>query len=415
MFRSKVRTILTILAIFIGAFTLTLTNGIGAGISNYIERQIGNLGQKDVISITLKPADALPDNNAPDKYDPTRQSDASSGGFSDVLREKDIESIKTISSLSEVEPTYTVAPDYISAANNEKYKIISSFLGGLTKLDLAAGNQLNAATENNELVLLEDYVSVLGFSNANDAIGKKTIIAITDAFGTQNTVTANIVGVQRNGLVGSSGTAFNTALIANLYALQTNGLPEASKNKYGAATAKINGEITDEKITEVKKQLDSLGYSGSTTEDALGAFNAVIDTLTLVLNAFAVITLLAASFGIVNTLLMSVQERTKEIGLMKAMGMPSSRVFLLFSAEAVLIGFWGSLLGVLSAVGLAQIVNKVLASQFLADLPGLNVLEFSLMSVLGVIGLIMVIAFISGTLPANKAAKQNPIDALRYE
>ena len=77
-----------------------------------------------------------------------------------------------------------------------------------------------------------------------------------------------------------------------------------------------------------------------------GMFKTVIDGIVLVLNAFAIIALLAASFGIVNTLLMSVQERTREIGLMKAMGMGSGKVFGLFSLEAAFIGFLGSAIGV---------------------------------------------------------------------
>ena len=79
-------------------------------------------------------------------------------------------------------------------------------------------------------------------------------------------------------------------------------------------------------------------------------FKTVIDGIVLVLNAFAIIALLAASFGIVNTLFMSVQERTREIGLMKAMGMGNGRVFSLFSIEAAFIGFLGSAIGVVIAM-----------------------------------------------------------------
>ena len=147
----------------------------------------------------------------------------------------------------------------------------------------------------------------------------------------------------------------------------------------------------------------------------LGVFNTVISAITGILNGFAIIALLAASFGIVNTLLMSVQERTKEIGLMKAMGMRSNRIFLLFSSEAILIGFWGSAIGVVVAMGVGTLINKWLANGPLKDLPGFDLLAFSPVSIAGTILLIMLIAFLAGTLPARKAAKQNPIDALRYE
>ena len=79
----------------------------------------------------------------------------------------------------------------------------------------------------------------------------------------------------------------------------------------------------------------------------------------LVLNGFAVIALIAAGIGIVNTLFMAVQERTREVGLMKAMGMSSGRVFSLFSLEAVVIGLIGSAIGRAGAIGVGQVVNSV--------------------------------------------------------
>src|SRR5690606_24514932 len=92
----------------------------------------------------------------------------------------------------------------------------------------------------------------------------------------------------------------------------------------------------------VKAALSEEGFMAMTVEDQLGVVTGIIDTVTWVLNGFALIALLAASFGIVNTLLMSVQERTREIGLMKALGMSGGKVFGLFSMEAVMLGIMGS-------------------------------------------------------------------------
>jgi len=127
------------------------------------------------------------------------------------------------------------------------------------------------------------------------------------------------------------------------------------------------------------------------------------------------IALLAASFGIINTLLMAVQERTREIGLMKAMGLGRNKIFMLFSIEAVLLGFWGSLLGSLAGIGIGQVVNRIASDTFLKDLPGFNLTEFSPQSVAVIMLIIMSIAFIAGTLPARRASQKDPIEALRYE
>jgi putative ABC transport system permease protein len=287
--------------------------------------------------------------------------------------------------------------------------------GESTNLDLAAGSQLTANSPNNQLVIPVSFVAALGLKSPEDAINNQVTIAITDATGSQHTLNATIVAVQQKGLVGSDGAVLNDAFKNALYDLQSTGLPAASKGKYQSATATVTGTIDNQRLSDVKDSLDAQGYTGQTVEDQLGTFKAVIGAITYILNGFAVITLLAASFGIVNTLLMSVQERTKEIGLMKALGMRSSRIFALFSLEAVLIGFWGSAIGVGTAIIIGNIINSIAADSLLKDLPGFNLLAFPLLSVALIILLIMAIAFLAGALPARRAAKQNPIDALRYE
>jgi putative ABC transport system permease protein len=420
MFRSKLRTILTILAIFVGAFTLTLTNGLGAGISSYVDRQVSNLGQEDVIMITAKnpSADGL-ESDAPQKYDPSKQTGASlegpPGSTAVLLTNTDIDKLKTYSEITDVYPMFSVGPDYIEGVNAQKYRLTVAMTEASAHLDLAAGKQLSVNGSENQIILPVSYIEPLGYANPQTAIGKTANIAISDATGVQHSVRAKIVGVLQKGLLGSAGSVINNTLKDNLYELQNIGLPAAATGKYQIATAKIAGDLSDTHIQTIKDKLGGMGYDVRTTADQLGIFKTVINTITYVLNAFAIIALLAASFGIVNTLLMAVQERTKEIGLMKAMGMRSSRIFALFSFEAILIGVWGSVLGVGAAVMLGLLANKLASDSILKDLPGFNLLAFPLSSIMFVILLIVTIAFLAGTLPARKASKQNPIDALRYE
>ncbi|MFL1877344.1 FtsX-like permease family protein, partial [Hansschlegelia beijingensis] len=87
----------------------------------------------------------------------------------------------------------------------------------------------------------------------------------------------------------------------------------------------------------------------------------------------------------------------------------------LFSIEAVFIGFLGSALGAAVAVGVGTLISDALADSVLSGLPGLQIMLFEPGSIAVVVLVVMLIAFIAGTLPARRAAVQNPIDALRYE
>lgn len=419
MFRSKLRTFLTVLAIFIGAFTLTITSGIGSGISGYIDKQLGNLGAKDVLLVRVSESDSGPGtgSTAPKKYDPSRKTVSSGSplGALPVLTDADVAKIKAHSGILSVQPTRSVAADYIKGASADKYQVtIAPNIRG-TNLDLASGADVDDNSAQYQVVVPVSYVGSLGFADAKTAVGKTVTIGLSDAFGVVQDQVATVVGVQQKGIIGGGSVTINNSLTQQLYTLQTRGLPEAVTKQYLQVEAKVDAKLSSDKITSLKADLKKQGYVAQTVQDQIGTFKTVISVVIDVLDAFAVIALLAASFGIINTLLMAVQERTKEIGLMKSMGMGSGRIFLLFSMEAVMIGFWGSLLGVVVAYGAGQAANHILSNSILKDLPGLNIVAFPLQSIAIIILIIMAIAFLAGTLPARRAAKQNPIDALRYE
>ena len=133
------------------------------------------------------------------------------------------------------------------------------------------------------------------------------------------------------------------------------------------------------------------------------------------MNLFAFIALLAASFGIINTLVIAVMERTKEIGLQKALGMSKLKIFFLFTLESVLIGFWGAVSGIVAAIFLGLAANFLASTYYLKSFEGYSFVVFTPSSIIFVILLVCGIAFFAGVLPAFRAARLNPIEALRYE
>ncbi|MFE7407185.1 ABC transporter permease [Isoptericola sp. NPDC057559] len=424
-FRSKLRTTLTVLAIFIGAFTLSLTNGIGTGINGFVESTVASIGVDDVMTVT-KSTEQTEASEGPAEYDPNQleagaggaagaPGAAGGGGGSVAMTEDDIDQITDIDGVLRVEPTENVSVDYIQLGDGTQYQLsLSQFVPGM-EVELAAGEQINLDADDPQIVLPESYIEPLGFDNAAAAIGHEITLAVTDGDGQQVTSEATVVGVAEPGLVSSSGAIPNTTLTSNLYELQQTGAPAAQGDTYASASVWFDPDAGDEATAALKDRLADDGYTATTLEDQLGSITSVIDTVVLVLNGFAIIALLAASIGIVNTLFMAVQERTREVGLMKAMGLSSAKVFSLFSIEAVVIGFLGSALGAIAAIGVGQIVGATLSSTILADLPGLTLIAFEPVTVAAVILGVMAVAFLAGTLPALRAAKQDPISSLRYE
>ncbi|MDQ1609556.1 MAG: putative transport system permease protein [Microbacteriaceae bacterium] len=419
-FRSKLRTTLTVIAIFIGAFTLTITSAIGTGVSSYINTQVASIGNPNVMTVT-KTVAVTSTNSGPSKYDPSTSSSNTQGarqGFGNasagVLTAMDISAIKATSGVLSVAPSIRLTPDYIQYGGNGKYVLTLSADAALTKADLASGAQLNDSSTANEIMLPTTYLTNLGFSSAKQAIGQTVAIGVTDYVGQQHVVNATVTGIQNETLFGAGASA-NTALTDILQQTEATGRPASVLTNYASATITFKNGSTPAQVTQLKKALTNEGYTGQTVADRLGTFETVINGIVGVLDAFAVIALIAAGFGIINTLLMSVQERTREIGLMKAMGMGGGRIYALFSLEVIFIGFLGSAIGALVAIVLGSVASRILSRRLLADLPGLHLLQFAPASIATIILVVMGIAFLAGTLPARRASRQNPIDALRYE
>jgi putative ABC transport system permease protein len=336
------------------------------------------------------------------------------GSTATALTDDDIDTIAGIDGVESVEPSKSVMVDYVQHDDGTRYQLsVAEFVPGM-RLELAAGDQVDLDAAEPELVLPESYLEPLDLGSAADAVGQTVVLAVTDATGEQVTTETTVVGIAEPGVITMGAAIPNDVLTQELYDLQTTGAPESETTRYAQASVSFDTSGGATETEALQDRLADAGFTGSTLEDQLGTITAVIDGIVLVLNGFAVIALVAAGIGIINTLFMAVQERTREVGLMKAMGLSSGRVFSLFSIEAVVIGLVGSALGVLGAVGAGQLVNGV-AGDLLADLPGLTLIAFDPVSVATVVLGVMAIAFLAGTLPALRAARQDPISSLRYE
>jgi len=419
--RSKTRAILTVLAIFVGAFTLTLTGGLGTGINRYLDDTVAGIGASDVMTVTVASDTGtlgIGGGTDPVEYDPDRVSAGMTGAPGSsvtALTPEDLDALAGIDGVLRVEPTRSISIDYVQHGDGTKFvAAVGSLIPG-QRLQLAVGDAPDDDSHDLQVVLPLDLVGPLGLGSNDAALGQEVTLSISDATRVQHSIAAIVVGVAEETLVGGSSVIPNTALADQLWDLQNTGVPEDQQDRFASASIWFDETVGPPAAEDLKQRLADAGYTGTTVADQLGAFKTVIDAIVLVLNAFAAIALLAASFGIVNTLYMSVQERTREIGLMKAMGMGSGRVFSMFSLEAVFIGFLGSLMGVGLAMLVGSGISSALAAGPFSDLAGLTLIAFDTASIITIVIAIMAIAFLAGTLPAARAARKDPVEALRYE
>ena len=419
LWRNKGRTFLTVIAIFIGAFTITLTSAVNSGVNDYINRQLSIFGKENKGVQIVKKVEMNGISGGLKEY-----KEGETGGNQDQsiystpsLAKSDIEKLKKIEGLENVKPAENILGDYIEGANGKKFvagNITSINENTDIKLDIKAGKDISTK---NEAVISQDYIENLGFKNAENALGKTIKMQFSNQFnGEKKVYEFKVSGVMNKSLVQNQLTVISNEFKKEILAFQQKNMPEAQKEKYFAATATLKPDFrNEEKLQMVKNAGDKEKYTITTYADQIKNLTNVVNAITGGLTVFGSIALLAASFGIINTLYMSVRERTREIGLMKAMGLSNGKIFQLFSIEAILIGVIGSILGILLASLAGAALNNFATANFLKGLEGFELTKFTLQNNTIITAAIAIVAFLAGALPARSASKKDPIEALRYE
>jgi putative ABC transport system permease protein len=432
LLHAKSRTLLTIFAIAIGALTLTLSLAAGEGMRQYAEAFVEKYVDTSALSILKdKRSGEISRGLSPEPslYDST---DFNDGNYVyGKLTQKDMSTISKLPGIASASLNYDLKTEYIVGANGKKYSGSSQPYNPYTRQSLVAGNVpvLKKDIADHEVVIPERYIKSLGFSSPSDSIGKQVtlyydgptvaVAKTTSQKSAQSTTTKQQKSYSFT-VIAVSKKAGNTLLeldrpflVPNAIAKQ---IAEFQKEPgkdissfYGTARLKPSVDMI-----KAQETVQSKGFAALTPRDSGANLFSIVDVLSYATIAFAIITVIASVFGIVNTQYISVLQRTRYIGLMKALGMQTAHVRRVFIIEAAFIGLLGGMVGVGLALIIGTLTDSTLAALLGFD-TGDKLFIFDPVTIFELIASLVIIAIISGLLPARKAARMDPIKALRTE
>ncbi len=391
---NKVRSGLTILGIVIGISSVIAMVSIGQGAQGSIETSIQSAGS-NLIQIS------------PGAQRGVGTSVSSGRGSSQTLTQADADAIKTEVTLAKaVSPEVSRRYQITAKGTNTNTQVIGAVpeYADVHNIQVEAGSFVTA-----QAVQSGSKVAVIGpttrddlFGEGADPIGKTIRI---------NKIEFKVIGMTvskgGSGFMNQDDIIFVPITAAQRYLAHGDYVTSISVQAVdsGSMTA-IQEQVTDLLLTRHKISDPTLAdFSVMNQADILAAASSVTNTFTFLLAAIAGISLLVGGIGIMNMMLTTVTERTREIGLRKAIGGKNKDITMQFLTEAVMLTLIGGIIGTALGWVLAAIVTKFANITTKVSLP----------SVLLAFGVSAAIGLVFGYYPARRAARLNPIEALRYE
>jgi putative ABC transport system permease protein len=399
LFANKTRSFLTMLGVIIGVASVVALLSLGNGAQASITGQVQSIGTNLIFVIPGSINNRRP-------------------GAMAAAQNLTMEDVQAISGLglplNGIAPQFNGNADIVAPAADKNASIAGTLPAYFALQDLRpASGSLFDENQSRDAA----PVAVLGANLAKDLFGSGTAVGQTVRIRDQ---TLRVVGVLAAKGGGGMGASVDEELFAPISFVQERlfGARTPDGNSYRVASITLSARNGDDikaiqdRITVLLRERHHLKTDGSGDDftlmnqaSFLTTLNSITSILTAFLAAIAGISLLVGGIGIMNIMLVSVTERTKEIGLRKAVGARGRDILMQFIVEALVVSVTGGVIGLLLGMLIAGLVT----------LSGALTATVSLSSVALAVGFSLAVGLFFGIYPARRAARLNPIDALRYE
>jgi putative ABC transport system permease protein len=419
--RQKLRTSLTVFAIVIGALSVTVMLSLVTSAKGFLSGSFAKTGEIRRVIVTSTPGMDY------------RQSSWQnwSDGSGVKLTDDVVSKVSVIPHVKSVTP-YLGAPGFESASAGStvvtlKNANIAGYLpNGTIVREMLAGRELQAADAKTGVLISGDLANSLGVrGDYPSALNTKiTLTPRKDMNSTAGPLELTVVGIDA-----ADGASIDMTmdLARSLNTFTQPACTNCGPNQN--AVANVNDSVarngyasiyldvdTQSHVDAVAKSAQTLGVGVAAGKDEVQSQQNALTIIGAVLGGIGGIALLVAAIGVINTMVMATLERTREIGIMRAVGATKRTVRRLFTVEAGVLGFMGGVFGVGLSFAVMLLLNKVL-NQRLANsgVTSRDVVSVPIGLALIVIAVTTGIGMLAGRLPARRAANLDPVEALRYE
>jgi putative ABC transport system permease protein len=398
MFANRMRSILTVGGVAIGIGIITLLIALGFGVQGMVIREVTKNNPSDIIDISNKSLENFA-----------------------LLDESAINKMRNIAGIKDIEIRASIGGKFVHGDSQTDVTLnaISRHFLDLARTDIREETRDELFALSNGIIVTPKLASLLGYDNPDESIGKEIEYS---AVVTSDMIASDVEGAASQAANDDSqnklkivGVAKDPARDDAVYAYIS---LEVMRARYGNiagqfAKARVENETA---IESVRLQIEQTAFVTESIVDTIADINSFFAIVRGILIVFGVIIMSISAMGMLNTLSVSLLQRTKEVGILKALGAKRSDIFKMFIFEAFLISFLGGSLGLLFGYGGAKGINT--SVNFLAEKYGVANMSFVQLPSAFVISIVVFIFFlglITGIFPAMRASKIHALEALRYE